>query len=149
MAKNKSARDYLLYASATTPSTASAASSYTLVGLMTEHNLNRSRGSIDVSTKDSGDDSTFISGRRNQTLSGSGIFDHTEDAGYTVLSNVYESASGLVYFLLTSTTNGDTEWHGSGILTDLSLTFADESPSTFSMSVQVSGTLTEVTGTTT
>lgn len=149
MAKNKSGRDLLLYASVSSPGTASAASSYTLVGLATEHNLNRSRGAIDVSTKDSGDDSTFIGGRRNQTVTVSGVFDHTEDNGYTVLSNAYESASGTVYWLLTSTTNGDTEWYGSGVITDLSLSFGDEAASTYSATIQCSGTVTEATGTTT
>lgn len=148
MAKNKSARDYWLYVATSAPTAAADAAdaAYALVGLATEHSLSRSRGAIDVSTKDNGDDSAFIAGRRNQTVSMSGIFDHTEDAGYTKLSDAYEAANGTVYFLLTSTNAGDTEWHGSGVITDLSLTFSDESPSTFSTTVQVSGSLTEVTG---
>ena len=148
MAKNKSARDYWLYVATSAPTAAADATdaAYALVGLATEHSLSRSRGAIDVSTKDDGDDSAFIAGRRNQTVSMSGIFDHTEDAGYTKLSDAYEAANGTVYFLLTSATAGDTEWHGSGVITDLSLTFSDESPSTFSTTVQVSGSLTEVSG---
>ena len=149
MAKNKSARDYWLYVATSAPSAAAEANdaAYALVGLATEHSLSRSRGAIDVSTKDNGDDSAFIAGRRNQTVSMSGIFDHTEDAGYTKLSDAYEASNGTVYFLLTSTNSGDTEWYGSGVITDLSLTFSDESPSTFSTTIQVSGTLTEATGT--
>jgi hypothetical protein len=149
MAKNKSARDYWLYVATSAPTAADEANdaNYSLVGLATEHSLSRSRGAIDVSTKDDGDDSSFIAGRRNQTVSMSGIFDHTEDAGYTKLSDAYEAANGTVYFLLTSTNSGDTEWYGSGVITDLSLTFSDESPSTFSTTIQASGTVTEATGT--
>lgn len=149
MAKNKSGRDYLLYAATSAPTAAAEANdaAYALVGLCTEHSLNRSRGAIDVSTKDSGDNSTFISGRRNETVTMSGIFDHTEDAGYTKLSDAFEASDGTVYFLLTSTNTGDTEWHGSGVITDLSLTFSDEAASTFNAAVQVSGALTEATGT--
>lgn len=149
MAKNKSGRDILFYAKQTSPATASAASSYTLVGLSQALDISRSRGAIDVSTKDSGDESSFISGRRNQTISVSGVFDHTEDSGYTVLSDAYEASNGTVYFLATSTTNGDTEWYGSGVITDLSVSFPDEGASTYSCTIQVSGALTEATGTTT
>jgi len=146
---NKLGRELLLYATTTSPSTATDASDYTLVGLVTETNLNRSRSAIDVSTKDSGSNSTFIAGRRNETVSASGIFDHTEDAGYTALSDAYEADNGTIYLLVSSTTNGDTEWHGTCIITDLSLSFGDDAASTFSMSAQVTGALTEVTGTTT
>jgi len=149
--KNKSGRSYLLYAATSAPSDATAAgdAAYALVGLATEHNLNRSRGAIDVSTKDSGDDSTFIAGRRNQTVAVSGVFDHTEDSGYTKLSDAYEASNGTVYILLTSTNSGDTEWHGSGVITDLSVSFPDEGASSFSSTIQLSGAVTEVAGTTT
>lgn len=148
--KNKSGRSYLMYAATSAPSAAAEANdaAYALVGLATEHSLNRSRGAIDVSTKDSGDDSTFISGRRNQTISVSGVFDHTEDDGYTKLSDAYEASNGTVYVLLTSTNSGDTEWYGSGVITDLSVSFPDEGASTFSASIQLSGTVTEATGST-
>ena len=149
--KNKSGRSYLMYAATSAPSDATAAgdAAYALVGGCTANDLSRARASIDVSTKDDGDNSVFIGGRRTQTISGSGVFDHTEDSGYTKLSDAYESSSGSAYVLLTSTNTGDTEWHGSGVITDLSVSFPDEGASTFSSTIQLSGAVTEVTGTTT
>jgi len=151
MAKNKSGREFLLYVATTAPSAASSASdaAYSLVGLQRNLSFSRSRNAIDTSTKDDGDNSTYIGGRKNQTMTFDCIFDHTEDAGYTKLSDAYESESGLVFFLATSTTTGDTEWHGSGVITDLSPSFPDEDVSTFTASIQISGTLTEAVGTST
>lgn len=151
MPKNLSGRDYVAYAATSAPSDATAANdaAYSLIGKATDISISRSRNAIDVSTKDDGDESAFISGRRNQTVSISGIFDHTEDAGYTKLSDAYEASNGTVYFLVTSTNSGDTEWHGNGVITDLSTSFADESASSFTATIQVNGALTEVAGTST
>lgn len=149
MAKNYSGRDFLLYAATTAPGTASAASGYTLVGGIRNVSISRARNAAETSSKDDGDESTFIGLRRNNTVSFDGVWDHTEDAGYTILSNAYEADNGLVYFLVTSTTNGDTEFYGSGILTQLDVAFPDEDISTFTGAIQVSGALTEAAGTTT
>lgn len=148
---NKAGRSYLLYVGTTSPSDASSASdaAYALGGLIRNLSLARTRNAIDVSTKDDGDNSSFIGGRRNQSFTADFVFDHTEDAGYTKLSDAYESASATVYWLITSTTTGDTEWHGSGLVTDLSLAFPDEDTSTYNLAVQASGAVTEATGTTT
>lgn len=148
MAKNFSGRDYLFYVSTSSPSDATAASDYTIVGDLTSLSINRSRNVLDRSSKDSGDDRELVAGRRSQNVSGSGFFDHTEDAGYTALSDAYEADDGTIYWLATSTTSGDTEWHGSGILSDLSSTLDDEAISSFSFTVE-SESVTEVAGTTT
>lgn len=149
MAKNFSGRDYLFYVKATSaPSDATAASGYTIVGDLTSLSINRSRNVLDRSSKDSGDDRELVAGRRSQNVSGSGYFDHTEDAGYTVLSDAYEAADGKVWWLATSTTSGDTEWHGSGVISDLSSTLDDESISSFSFTIE-SESVTEVAGTST
>jgi predicted secreted protein len=148
---NKAGRSYLLYVATTAPDAAASASdaAYSLGGLLRNLSLSRTRNAIDASTKDSGDDSTFIAGRRNQSFTADFVFDHSEDAGYTKLSDAYESASATVYWLITSTTTGDTEWTGSGIVTDLSLAFPDEDVSTYNLAVQASGAVTEATGTST
>ena len=145
---NLAGRAYLCYAGTSAPSAAAdnADAAYALVGKATDISISRSRNAIDTSTKDDGDNSSFISGRRNETVSISGLFDHTEDSGYTKLSDAFEAATGTVYFLVTSATTGDTEWHGSGVITDLSTSFADESASTFTATIQVSGAFTEVAG---
>ncbi len=151
MAKNLSGRDYLVYAGTTEPTSAIDAgdANYSLVGKAMDISISRSRNAIDTSTKDDGDGSSFIAGRKNESVSISGLFDHTEDAGYTKLSDAFEASNGTVYFLVTSTNTGDTEWYGSGVITDLSTSFADESASSFTASIQVNGTITEVVGTST
>ena len=70
MAKNYSGRDLLLYAKATAPSTATTATDYTLVGDLTDVSITRSRNAIDDSSKDDGDETSVIAGRRNNTVSG-------------------------------------------------------------------------------
>lgn len=147
--KNFAGRSYLLYAATSAPSDATAASDYTLVGDCTASGISRSRNAIDISTKDDGDDSTFIAGRRNWTVSLSGNFDHTLDAGVTLLEDAWEATDGIVYFLLTSTNAGDREFHGQGKITQFDTQFDDESASTFSATIQGSGTLSSVDGTTT
>lgn len=149
MAKNYSGRDFLLYALGSAPSAASEATEYTLVGLVRSLSVNQSRNAIDTSTKDDGDDSSFIAGRRNVTLSAGGVFDHTEDGGFTILKTSLAAANGKVWFLVTSTATGDTEFYGSGIVTGLNLDFPDEDVSTFAADIQVTGALSAATGTST
>ena len=150
MAKNYSGRDMLFYVTEpTAPSVAATASDYTLVGLSTGVNINSSRNAIDKSNKDDGDESTFVAGRRNSTISGSCFWDHTSDTGQDHFQDAFESSNGTIYFLCTSTTNNDVEFHGSGIVTQKNLSFPDEGISQLDFEIQVSGALTEVTGTTT
>jgi len=116
-----------------------------VVGLTQSLSITSARAALDKSNKADGDESTFIGGRRNSTVSFGGVFDHTEDAGYTILSTSYESSAGTVWFLLSPLNASDTEWYGSGIVTQLDKTLDDEAVSGFTCTIQVSGALTEVT----
>ena len=133
----------------TAPSSATAASDYTLVGTSTDLNVNMSRNAMDKSNKDDGDESTFVAGRRNSTVSGTCYWDSTSDAGQDHFQDAFESAAGTIWFLATATATGEPEFHGSGIVTDKSLSFPDEGVAALSFTIQVSGALTEVAGTTT
>jgi hypothetical protein len=144
MSKNFSGRDYLLYLSTAAPGDAAITTDYVSAAKLTTVSISGSRNAIDKSSKDDGDDSTFIAGRRNLTVSGSCIFDHTIDAGQGKLTTGFAAADGLVYFLVSTGVAAEEEYHGSGILTSQNRTFADESTSTLDFTIQVSGALTVV-----
>ena len=146
MAVNFKGRDYKLYLSATTPATATFASSYTLCGNLTNVSLSTSRNAIDVSTKDSGDNSGFISGRRSSTLTGSALFDHVVDAGQTVLYTALAAEGGTVYFLISDNSTLSEEFYGSGVLTQYDVAFPDDDASTLDFTIQVSGAITQAQG---
>ena len=145
MAKNYSGRDYKFYVLGTAPSSPAISSEYTVVGLGQTLSINQSRNAMDKSNKDDGDNSSFVGGRRNVTVSSGGVFDHTEDAGYTILETSFASSAGTVWFLASPISSGDKEFYGSGIVTDLSVTLDDESVSNFTTTIQVSGALTTAT----
>jgi hypothetical protein len=102
---------------------------------------------MDDSNKDDGDETSVIAGRRNNTISGTCNWDHTADAGQAMFTTAYNASNGLVYFLITSATSGDQEFHGSGVCTQADVSFPDEGISSLSFSVAVNGALTEVAGT--
>ena len=146
MSKNYSGRDYRLYVKGVSaPSSGALLSLYTLVGLGQAAGINQSRNAMDKSNKADGDNSTFVAGRRNNTVSFSGVFDHTIDSGYTVLETALASSDGNVWFLLTSATANDKEFYGKSVITDLSVTLDDEGVSTFTTTLQVDGVLTTAT----
>ena len=136
----------LVYLSSTAPATADISTSYVLLGLCRNLNLNVSRNAIDKSTKDDGDNSSFIGGRRRWTLSGDAIWDHTEDHGQAILETTIDSASGQIWFLVTSKTSGDEEFIGTGIITQKDLSWPDENVSSVSFSIQGTGALIQSTG---
>jgi len=148
--KNYSGRALLLYATqAAAPAAAATASDYTLVGNVTDVSISRSRNTLDTSNKDDGDETSLISGRRSNTVSGSANWDHTSNAGQLMFTTALNAANGTIYFLVTSTATGEPEFHGSGVVTQADLSFPDEGISTLAFSVAVNGALTEVSGTTT
>jgi len=108
---------------------------------MTDKAVQSARAALETSTKDDGDESTFIGGRRNSTINGTAYFDRTEDTGQAVLQAAFESATGIIYFLITTDTAGDEEFYGSGVLTSKNISFPDESIMQLDFSIQVSGAL--------
>jgi hypothetical protein len=96
MSKNYSGREYTFWVSASTPSAADESASYTQVGLVTDLNLSISRNAIETSSKDDGDDSSFIAGRRNWTADITAIFDHTSNAGQAIFTTAMNAADGTI-----------------------------------------------------
>jgi len=150
MAVNYSGRDYLLYVGTTAPSNAAFANdaNYSKVGLLVNLQFSRTANAIEKSNKDDGRYTSWLPGRRIENVSGTAIFDHTEDTGQAVFQTAFDSASGTIYWLITTVNSGDEEFYGSGILTNYTVTFNDEEPSTIEFEIQSSGASTQAAGTT-
>lgn len=138
---------YKVYAASTAPTNAfdSADAAYTLVGKLKNTNYSRVRAAMDRSSKDDGDESAFLGGRRTRTFAFSCIFDHTEDNGQAKVVDAYETATGVVYLLITTGVAGDECFHGSGVVEDASVTMNDQSPSEINFSVKMNGAVTQTT----
>jgi hypothetical protein len=144
MSVNFKGRDYKLYLSASAPSPATTQAQYTLVGNLLNVSVSTSRNAIETSTKDDGDNSAFIAGRRSSTISGSARFDHVVDAGAAILYTQIVAEAGTVYWLISSATATDEEFYGQGVLTQYDVSFPDDDSSTVDFSIQVSGAMTQV-----
>ena len=138
---------YLVYAATTAPTNAfnKDDANYTVVGELVNTNYDRIRAAIEKSSKQDGDESTFIAGRRNRKFNFSARFDHTEDNGQAKVVDAYESATGVVYLLISTGVAGDLAFHGSGIVTGAPVTVNDGAVSEVSFTVQMSGVVTETT----
>jgi predicted secreted protein len=146
MAVNFKGRDYKLYLAVSAPTPATISTQYALCGNLTNVSISTSRNAIDVSTKDSGDNSAFISGRRSTTLTGSALFDHVTDSGQTHLYTALAAENGTVYFLVSDNTTTAEEFYGSGVITQYDVSFPDDDASTLDFTIQVSGAITQANG---
>ena len=151
MAVNYSGTDYVIYVASAAPSAAAEANdaAYAKLGLNVNLFINGSANDIEKSNKDDGTNTSWLAGRKVETISGSFIFDHTEDSGQAKLQTVWESASRAIWFLVTTVTSGDEEFYGTGVLTGRSLSFNDQEPSTGEFEIRVSGGITQAAGTAT
>ena len=138
-------KDFLIYLGSGAPSSAfySSDAAYALAAHVVNSNITKARNPVDTSSKDDGYESTFVSGRRVNVVSGTMRFDKVAATGYTKLKTVYEAAAGTVWFLVTSDVIGDTEWSGSGMLTQFDVTMDDETVMEVAFSIQVTGAISE------
>jgi hypothetical protein len=146
MSVNFKGRDYKLYLKSSAPSPATISTQYTLVGNLLNVSVSTSRNAIEVSTKDDGDNSAFIAGRRSTTVSGSARFDHVVDTGQNLIYTQMVAESGTVYFLITDNTTTAEEFYGSGVLTQYDVSFPDDDASSLDFSIQVNGAITQQNG---
>lgn len=118
----------------------------------TSGSFSQSANAIDVSSKLSGRDTNVEYGRMNRTISVSSIADTTPNPTYFGFKDAIEAqiAGTKVAVLITSYTDktgatdivGDTGLSGTGIITDVSWEFGDDSAQTFSLTIQIDGALT-------
>jgi len=151
MAVNYSGTDYVVYLATAAPSAASLSNdaAYAKLGLNVNLSITGSANDIEKSNKDDGVYSSWLAGRITETVSGSAIFDHTEDTGQGKLQTAWASSSRAIWFLVTSVNSADYEFYGSGVLTGLSYTFNDQEPSQVEFEIRSSGGITYAVGTAT
>ena len=110
---------------------------------------------IDVSSKLSGRDTNVEYGRMNRTFTVSNIGDTTPNATYWGIKDALDAqiAATKVAVILTSYTtaaatlavSGDVKLSGTCIITNVSWESGDDAAQTFSVTLQVDGTLTPAT----
>lgn len=136
---------YGLYTATSEPSNPEDISEYDLTGFGSDLNLSRSRNMIESSNKDSGADSEYEAGRRDQQLSGTFFLDteHDNDAGQANLEDRFEDSSGdPVYWLISDNVTGHVQYYGEGLPSQFDLSFPDEGMVQVDVTLQVSGGMT-------
>ena len=124
----------------------------TLVAYSTSASLNVNHSPRSTSNKEDGGWETAMEGYRNWDVSCDALYAWLDPAGSAIsnetLSELFTSyittrASFTLTFGVTSTTTGDTKYTGTAWLTSASLSAPDQDTSTFSVSFQGSGELTQ------
>jgi hypothetical protein len=122
----------------------------TLVG-QSDLSYNNAITMIEVSSKSSGNDSDFVAGRSNKTLSLSGVAgtsaEETE-TGYWEMEALAEARTPIAFTIAEYTDKTATEMvigskirSGNALIAKASLTFPDNAKNTFSCDLQVTGAL--------
>lgn len=138
-------KEYNLYASATSKSGGSrfVSGNFTQVLLLTAINLNNGTAEHDISTMDNGFNQALLGGRRSVTLSASGLFNITGDAGQEIFEtavNASTQATKKIYCLFSTDVAGDKEWYFSAIVTQWDISAPDEGPATISITLRINTT---------
>mgnify|MGYP003665969031 FL=1 len=124
----------------------------TLVAYSTSASLNVNHSPRSTSNKEDGGWETAMEGYRNWDVSCDALYAWLDPAGSAIsnetLSELFTSyittrASFTLTFGVTSSTTGDTKYTGTAWLTSASLSAPDQDTSTFSVSFQGSGELTQ------
>lgn len=113
----------------------------TLVG-QTSGSLSFTSDTLDITTKDSVKFKEFLAGEANATLSASGLYDPEAAEGVSeAFANIV--AGTALKWTFGEITAGSTAWTGNGILTSLQIQADKNSPVTYAVEFQNSGTPTE------
>lgn len=133
---------YGLYTSTTEPSTPQDIGEYDLAGFGTDLNLSRSRNQIDASNKDSGADSEYEAGRRDEQVSGTFFKDitHDNDAGQANIEDQLEDASGgSLWWLISDNVTDHVQYYGEAKPSQFDISFPDEGMVQIDVTLQVTG----------
>jgi len=143
----KNGRAFLAYFATAAPtlghSTADAA--YTVAAYLVSLSISSSVNAIDISNKDSGENSEYLGGRRSTSFTATMRFKTAEDGGQGKFVAAFESATKELWFLFSSDVAGDEEYYGKAILTSYDVNLDDESAIEVSISANVTGALTQGT----
>jgi predicted secreted protein len=116
----------------------------TLVARAVSGDLDLTMATRDTSNKDTGGWEESLEGRMSWSCSAEGMMVQNLSGNYSTLFAKL-TARATVTVMLSSTVTGDKKWSGSAFITNLKLTAADQSNTTFSCSFKGTGALTEAT----
>ena len=116
----------------------------TLVARAVSGDLDLTMATRDTSNKDTGGWEESLEGRMSWSCSAEGMMVQNLSGNYSTLFAKL-TARATVTVMLSSTVTGDKKWSGSAFITNLKLTAADQSNTTFSCSFKGTGALTETT----
>lgn len=115
--------------------------SYTPVGYMRSKNLQRTRQTIDASSDNDPDWTCVVSGQRSWSIDGE-MIDVYDDAGQLLIQAAFASDDEY-YFKFSTGVTGETEYLGTGLVTEDSIQSQTNQVVTRRLSVQGVGALTE------
>lgn len=116
----------------------------TLIARAVSGDLDLTMATRDTSNKDTGGWEESLEGRMSWSCSAEGLLVQNLAGNYSTLFAKL-TARATVTVMLSSTVTGDKKWSGSAFVTNLKLTAADQSNTTFSCSFKGTGALAEAT----
>ena len=116
----------------------------TLVNGTTSQTLNTNVDLIDITTKDSAGNKEYLGGEFGGTIGVEGKVDHADTYGYSQLLAA-QQAKTAVAFIYSSQAEAEATWTGSAIIGNLSRTDPENAPPTWSLTLTITGALTEGT----
>lgn len=116
----------------------------TLIARAVSGDLDLTMATRDTSNKDTGGWEESLEGRMSWSCSAEGLLVQNLSGNYSTLFAKL-TARATVTVMLSSAVTGDKKWSGSAFITNLKLTAADQSNTTFSCSFKGTGALAEAT----
>lgn len=127
---------------------AAAGSTYIVMGTSLDVTLNLAHSPRETTNQDSGGFATFLEGKRSSTIDFNNLHAENSAANFEDYYDAWLSSTqrANVTFKVATATSGDVTYTGSGYITSLVLNSGGpEANSTFSGSIQVTGSLTKGT----
>jgi predicted secreted protein len=108
----------------------------TKAAVATSHELSLSQDTIEVTSKDSSGKAEYLPGKRDGTISIEGFVDPNANE-FADIFNLYGSTVSFEY------NDSNKKYTGNAIVTELTRSGENDSPETFSASLQITGFVTE------
>jgi TP901-1 family phage major tail protein len=115
------------------------ASSFSKVAVATSTELSLSQDTIEVTSKDSSGKAEYIPGKKDGTISVEGFVDPSNDE----FSNFFGYLNSTLRVKVSDQVSGNQEYEGDAIVTELTRSGENDSPETFSASLQLTGFINE------
>jgi len=116
------------------------------VGSCTTHSINVNAATRDATTKSSGGWEESLEGLINWSISGSGLVLYSDTYGFSALFSQAVARTPVTVKFSTEV-SGDTFWHGSARITELTADAPQEESTTYTFNFKGTGVLTQATQT--